>query len=128
MSLFRTITAGFFIWGCVFIAFAFLNIIPLIKDSQVAQSIIMAILTVPFAYLAAVFFYKGSGKANGLKVGALMALTALVLDALITVPLVEIPNGRSFYDFFTHPLLWGLVALNITTVFSYWWLNQRKKN
>lgn len=48
------------------------------------------------------------------------ALTALILDALITVPFIEIPNGRSYQSFYTYPLLWLLVVINIATVYTFW--------
>ncbi|MEZ0129588.1 DUF5367 family protein [Flavobacterium sp. LBUM151] len=43
----------------------------------------------------------------------------MILDALITVPFVEIPNGRNYYSFFSSPILWIFAGINIVTVYCF---------
>ena len=57
-----------------------------------------------------------------------MVSTAILLDVIITVPLVEIPyNGGSYQAFFTNPLLWILVIENVAVVYFYWRLKVRRQ-
>jgi len=120
MKKFRAILIGALVWVLVLIAFTILGTMPGIKDSLNLQALIVSILIIPFAIFGASIYYKNGNKNNGFIVGIIMAVTALTLDALITVPLFEIPNGGSYLSFYTFPLLWLLVAVNITTVYSYW--------
>lgn len=78
-----------------------------------------------FGILGATIYYKKVSKTNGLLLGIAMSITALVLDILITVPFVEIPNGRSYYNFFSSPVLWILAIMNTLSVYFYW---KKKQN
>jgi hypothetical protein len=120
MNKIRAILTGALVWLFVFTVFTGLSYVPVIKDSLNQQAIITGILIIPFAIFGASIYYKNGNKDNGFILGIIMVVTALALDALITVPFVEIPNGRSYQSFYTYPLLWLLVAVNLTTVYSYW--------
>lgn len=65
---------------------------------------------------------------SGLQLGIIMSLTALFLDIIITVPFVEIPNGRSYESFFTSPVLWILAFVNAFSVFLWKKGNKVKKS
>ncbi len=120
MNYFRAIFSGIIVWVCVALTFMSLGYIPGIKDSLQQQSIIAGILMPFYAMLGAMIYYQKGNSDHGLKVGLAISATALLLDVLITVPLFEIPNGGSYWIFFTSPLLWMLVTINITTLFIYW--------
>jgi len=113
------------VWLFVSIAFAILGYVPSIKDSLDHQTLIVGVLVIPFATLGAAFYYKSGSKGSGVIIGLTMAVTALLLDALITVPFIEIPNGGSYQRFFSYPLLWLLVAVNMVTVYFYAWLKPK---
>lgn len=114
-------------WLLVFVAFAILGHVAMVKDSLDKQALIVGALIVPFAIFGASIYYRTGGKENGMMIGLTMALTALVLDAVITVPLIEIPKGGSYQSFYTYPLLWLLVMLNTVTVYSFWWVKIRQR-
>jgi hypothetical protein len=120
MNKIRAVLTGSLVWIFVFIAFIVLGFVPIIKDSMDQQSLIVGILIIPFALFGASIYYRNGNKDNGLIVGIIMAITALLLDALITVPFVYIPNGGSYHSFYTYPQLWLLVVVNLTTVYFYW--------
>ena len=80
-----------------------------------------------YSSTGAYFYYKNGAKTNGLTLGIVMSFTALILDALITVPYVEIPNGRSYQSFFLSPFLWLLALVNVITVYSLWRVKIRAK-
>ncbi|MBE8719162.1 hypothetical protein C4F40_00265 [Sphingobacterium sp. Ka21] len=126
MKYFRAISIGAMVWGLLFISFAILGIVPLIKDSLYLQASAVGILIVPFTIFGASIFYKNGNKERGITVGVIMALTALSLDALITVPFIEIPKGGSYQSFYSFPLLWLLALINITTVYLYWKLKIKR--
>ena len=120
MKHLRVIFTGAMIWVFIFLTFALLGFVPGIKDSLNLQAIVVGILIVPYAIFGAHIFYKNGNKKNGMRIGSMMALTALILDALITVPFIEIPKGGSYQSFYSFPLLWLLVSINITTVYFFW--------
>lgn len=120
MNVPRAILTGAFVWVLVLTSFIVVSMLPGIKDSLNKQGIIVGLLLIPYALTGAYLYYKNGNKANGWKVGAVMTATALLGDALVTVPFVEMPNGGSYASFFTSPVLWLLVAVNISTVFFYW--------
>lgn len=120
MLFLRGIVSGLFVWSCVSLSFYVLGNIPIIKDSFLIQALIVMICISLYAFLAAQFYYKKEYQTNGIKLGILMSGTALLLDVLITVPFVEIPNGRSYQSFFSSPVLWILVFTTVCTVYFYW--------
>ena len=126
MKNFRAILTGALIWLFIFITFAILGYIPTIKDSLNQQTLIVAIFIIPFALFGASIFYKNGNKVHGLISGTIMSITAIILDALITVPFVEIPKGGSYESFFTFPLFLLLVTINTVTVYLYWFFKIKR--
>lgn len=120
MIYLRGIVSGVFVWLCVSLSFYVLEQIPLVKDSFSAQALIVMICISLYAFLGAQFYYKKGNQTNGMLVGIIISGTALLLDMLITVPLVEIPNGRSYQSFFSSPVLWIMVLITVLTVYFYW--------
>ncbi|NGM66818.1 DUF5367 family protein [Sphingobacterium sp. SGR-19] len=120
MKHFRAISIGAMVWAFIFLTFAVLEFVPAIKDSLNLQMLVVGILIVPYAIFGASIFYRNGNEENGMKVGVIMALTALILDALVTVPLIEIPRGGSYQSFYSFPLLWLLAFINIGTIYVYW--------
>jgi hypothetical protein len=120
MNKIRAILTGSLIWLLVFTTFWVLAYLPRLKDSLDLQASIVALLIIPFAILGASIYYKNGNKDHGFVVGITMVITALLLDVLVTVPFVVIPTGGSYESFFTYPLLWVLVLINISTIYFYW--------
>ncbi|MFB9108540.1 DUF5367 family protein [Flavobacterium gyeonganense] len=115
----RSILAGIIAWLCVVITFYVLEHIPFFKKSTTAQAFIAAFTIIFYAWFAAWFYYKKAAKKSGLLVGIVITGTALVLDVLVTVPLIEIPKGSSYQAFFSNPILWILAVINVLTVYVY---------
>jgi hypothetical protein len=120
MNYFRAIRSGFIVWMLVATTFIALSIIPGTRDSFLLQSIIVAILMVCYATFGALMYYRKGNREHGIKVGLVISATALILDMLITVPFFEIPAGRSYQSFFTSPVLWILVFINILTLYVFY--------
>lgn len=122
MKISKAILSGCIMWLQVFLAFIVLSFIPGVRDSQTYQEIIIGILTIPAALLATSIYYNSGNEASGFIVGLVMLAVALILDAIITVPFIEIPyNGSSYVKFFTNPFLW-IIAFEILAVVHLYWI------
>ena len=119
MNYLRAIFAGTIAWFCVVMTFYILEHISIFKKSLILQAIIAVFAIIFYAFLAAKFYYRKAEKKLGFLTGIVITATALILDVLITVPFIEIPKGSSYQVFFSNPLLWILVAVNIVTVYFY---------
>lgn len=120
MKYLKILLPGIFVWLCISVSFYILDFVPLINGSFKSKAVIIMIFIVLYANESALFYYKNGIKLHGLLLGMIMSLTALLLDALITVPFIEIPNGRSYYSFFGSPVLWILAGINSITVYCFW--------
>jgi hypothetical protein len=120
----RAVLSGALIWFMVLALFGVLDNISATRNSQFLQGVIAIVLIIPFAYLGASIYYKSGDQSHGLLIGIVMVLTALFLDALITVPLIEQPyHGIDHQRFFSNPVLWIVVVQVLIVV----WLFQRSK-
>jgi len=127
MKYLKILLPGTIVWLCVSVSFYVLSFVPLINGSFKSQAVIVMIFIVLYANESALFYYKKGIKLHGLLLGMIMSLTALVLDALITVPFIEIPNGRSYYSFFSSSVLWILAGINSITVYCFWRMKIKSK-
>ncbi|MCP2027800.1 hypothetical protein L1276_002960 [Flavobacterium sp. HSC-32F16] len=126
MKYIRAIFSGIMVWIAVSLSFYILEQTLFVKDSFFWQSFMVSIWIVFFAIGSAKFYYFKNYQMSGLQLGIIMSLTALFLDIIITVPFVEIPNGRSYESFFTSPALWILAFLNAFSVFIWQKQNHKK--
>lgn len=121
MNIKRAIAAGSLVWLGIFSLFAVFNFIPVVQDSVVLQGILIGVAIIPFAGWGTAFYYRKGAGGNGLNLALIMMAVAMALDAVITVPLIEMPlHGRDHYAFFTYPLLYILVAENLLVIWLYW--------
>ncbi|RZL38707.1 MAG: hypothetical protein EOO96_02315 [Pedobacter sp.] len=118
---------GIFVWLCVSATFYILELIPILQNNFNTKALIVLIMIILYSYTATLSYYKNDSKIHGLFLGLTMSLTALILDALITVPYVEIPNGRSYKSFFSSPILWFLVIANSLTAYLVWKIKIKSK-
>ncbi|MEG0851878.1 DUF5367 family protein [Flavobacterium plurextorum] len=119
MRFFRAFFSGILVWIAVSFSFYVLEKVYFLEESFLWQSILTTIFIVFFAIGAAKFYYLKKYNMSGLQLGIIMSATALILDVFITVPYVEIPNGRSYESFFTSPVLWILAFTNAFTVYIW---------
>lgn len=123
MKIVRAIASGILVWALILSVFIVTSFIPIISQTAFLQMLIVAAFVVPIALGGATIYYRKKEMAgvHGLVSGSIMLTTALLLDALITVPFIEIPyNGSSYATFFSNPMLWVLVAENIAVIYLHW--------
>jgi len=94
--------------------------VPLLDDLDLQSNLALSIGIIPFAWLGASIYYRKDTQTHGIKVGALMVLTAIILDGLFTVPFIVIPYGGSYVSFYTAPAFWIIALEYLLVVIVYW--------
>ena len=94
--------------------------IPIMNNPELQANLVLAIAIMPAAYLGAHIYYQKGYETNGFVLGFVMFLGAIILDAIITVPVFIIPNGGSHTSFFGDPGFW-LIGLEYMTVIAAYW-------
>ena len=116
----RAILLGIAIWLIAILFYSISYVIPILEDLDTQADVVLFVVVMPLVWFACSFYYKKDTKTHGLKVGQTLLLTAVALDALITVPLFVIPNGGNYYSFFTSMGFW-IIALEFLLVASLYW-------
>lgn len=84
--------------------------IPVLGNPEQQANIVLVLAIMPFACLGTYLFYK-----KGLMKPSALALTfvlvAVLLDALVTVPVFVIPAGGSYSAFFADPMLYAIALV-----------------
>lgn len=119
MKIIKTILVGAFIWMLGVVVYTCSFFIPILEDSELQANIFLAIFLIPIAWLGARFYFKKTPNTMGLQAGLIMVCTAILLDGIITVPLLIIPNGGTYQSFFSAPAFW-LIALEYLLVIVFY--------
>jgi len=119
MKTLRAIAIGTGIWSLGVGAFVLSFFIPLIENAEKQANLILFLVVAPLVWFGSRMYYKSEQKTHGLLVGLVFLATAGLLDALITIPFLVIPNGGSYYQFFTDVGFWviALEFLLVTTLY-----------
>lgn len=94
--------------------------VPIMTDADLQANIFLMVAMIPAASFGAFLYYRKNFMTHGLLLGIVMFLGAMVLDALITVPLFIIPNGGNHYVFFVDPGFW-LIGIEYVAVVTIYW-------
>lgn len=116
----RAILCGILVWILGVSVFTISYFLPLMEDLDLQSNIALSISIIPFALLGAVIYYRRDHKTNGIKLGFVMVLSAVILDGLITVPFMIIPNGGSYSSFFTASSFWIIAFEYLMIIILYW--------
>ncbi|HBH23527.1 MAG TPA: hypothetical protein DDY13_08895 [Cytophagales bacterium] len=92
-----------------------------IMDNADQQANFVLMMTIiPAALIGAHIYYRRGYKTNGFLLGAAMFFGAMILDALITVPVFIIPTGGDYMSFFGDLGFWLIAVEYISVVAAYW--------
>ncbi|PWL38878.1 hypothetical protein DKG77_11615 [Flagellimonas aquimarina] len=119
----RAILTGMAIWAVAILFYSVSFYVPIMKDAEAQANVVLFVIVMPIVWLGSSFYYKKDNKTHGYIVGQTMLLTAVALDATITVPFFIIPNGGSYYGFFTSLGFW-IVAFEFLTIAILYWYSQ----
>lgn len=117
----RAILIGIAIWMIAILFYSISFYLPILENAENQANIVLFVVVMPLVWLGCSFYYKKDYKTHGYKVGQTMLLTAVALDALITVPIFVIPNGGSHYSFFTSLGFWMIVFEFLAVAVLYWY-------
>ena len=121
MKHLRAIGIGIIIWTIGISVYNLSFTIKIVEDAQQQANMLLFVAVMPLVWFGAKQYYKKDTNTHGYWVGQSFFLTATALDALITVPFFVIPNGGSYYLFFTDIGFWiiGFEFLIIAVLFWY---------
>ena len=100
MKTLRAILIGALLWVLIFVEWSIMIFTPILKDLGNWQHIIHSIVLIPIVLFGASYYYKSKDKVNGFLLGIIMLMTTMVFDAIVTVPLLTIPQGVGYIEFF----------------------------
>ena len=108
------------VWTLGVTAFVASYFVRVMSDPDIQANWVLSIALIPSAALGAHIYYKKGYKTNGFVLGSSMFLVALILDALITVPIFIMPQGGNHITFFTDPGFWFIAIEYVSVVAGYW--------
>lgn len=127
MKTIKALWIAISIWILGVSVFAIIYELPLLEDRYLQANVGLA-LVVPFLVWAGAWLYYRKGRlTHGFKLGLAMLLVSATLDALITVPLLIIPEGGNYAHFFGSLDFWLIAGefIGVTTLF--WFIKVRKQ-
>ena len=107
-------------------AFTSSFLLPILPDANLQANLFLMIAIIPAALFGASVYYNKKYQTNGFLLGIFLFLMAMILDALITVPLFIIPSGGNHLTFFSDPGFWLVAVEYVLVIAIYWWLKKRK--
>tara|TARA_R110000868_G_C10949382_1_gene767692 strand:- start:2747 stop:3148 length:402 start_codon:yes stop_codon:yes gene_type:complete len=121
MKIKRALLAGMAIWVIAILFYSISYYFPVLENVETQANLVLFVLVPPLVWLGCTFYYKKDLQTHGYLVGQTMLLTAVILDALITVPFFIIPKGGSHFSFFTSLGFWIIAAEFLLVAVLYWY-------
>ena len=125
MKTSRALLTASVIWILGVSAYVCSFFLPFTEDVEFQANLVLAFSLIPLAWFGSKFYYTKNKAHNGFVLAAIMVGTAVVLDAIWTVPLLVLPEGGTYLDFFGALSFWSIALVYYLTVVLYWWLNIR---
>jgi len=119
MKTFRAVIIGVIIWIFGVAAFSLSFYVSILENLELQANLALFIVVIPLVWFGAQQYYKKDNKTHGMWVGITFFGVAAILDALITVPLLVVPQGGNHYIFFSDPGFWLIGGVFITTAILY---------
>lgn len=121
MKELRAIGIGIIIWIIGVSIYTISFYIPILKAPELQANILLSLGILPVVWFGAKLYYINQSTTKGYWLGLVFFLTATALDALITVPYLIVPNGGTYYNFFTATGFWLIGIEFIGTTTMYWY-------
>ena len=120
MKIKRAIVLGTIIWSIGILLYSLSYYVPILENPEAQAKLVLFVAVMPLVWLGCGFYYKKDSQTHGYLVGQALLLTAVALDALITVPFFVIPKGGSYDSFFTGLGFW-IIAIEFLLVATLFW-------
>lgn len=115
LNLKHAIISSLVVYVLGILAFVGSYFAPIMEDPDLQANITLMAAIIPAAYLGAYLYYRRGNTTHGFVLGSAMFSSAIVLDAIITVPVFIIPNGGNHLTFFGDPGFW-LIGIEYVAV------------
>ena len=116
----RAILIGILIWMIAILFYSISYYLPVLENPNIQANVVLFVVVMPLVWMGCSYYYKTENKTHGFIIGQVLLLTAVALDALITVPFFVIPNGGNHYSFFTSIDFW-IIAFEFLVVANLYW-------
>ncbi len=120
MKQLRAIGIGIIIWILGVSIYTGSFYIPILEDLELQANILLSLGILPIVWFAAKLYYTKKGTTKGYWLGLIFFLSVTILDALITVPFLIVPNGGTYYSFFKAAGFW-LIGLEFIAAATLYW-------
>lgn len=120
MKTIKAIIIAVFIWVVGVSFFTLSYFLPILEDLELQANLTLAVVLIPTVWLGIHWYYQWSAHMHGFKVGAIMLLTLISMDALFTVPYLIIPYGGSYQEFFGSASFWLIAIECLAVILVYW--------
>ncbi len=127
LNLKHAIISSLVVYVLGILAFVGSYFVPVMEDSDLQANIVLMAVIIPAAYLGAYLYYRRGNSTHGFVLGSVMFSSAIVLDAIITVPVFIIPNGGNHLTFFGDPGFWLIGFVYVAVVAAFWKLKVVKQ-
>lgn len=120
INLKHVIISSLAVYALGLIAFVGSYFVSIMNDPDLQANIVLMVAIIPAAYLGTYLYYRRGNTTHGLVLGGAMFSSAIVLDAIITVPVFIIPHGGNHLSFFGDPGFWLIGFEYVAVVAAYW--------
>lgn len=120
MNSIKAIIIALLIWVVGVSFFLLSYAIPLLNNLELQANLTLAIILIPTVWVGTHFYYRWGKQMHGLKVGVIILLTLISMDALFTVPYFIIPYGGSYQAFFGAASFWLIAMECLLVIYLYW--------
>lgn len=119
MDIKRALISATIIWILGVTSYVSSFYVNIFGDQILQANLFLTISLIPSVIFGTHYYYKKAKLINGFKLASTMFMVAILLDALITVPIFMMPIGINYIDFFIDPGFWLIAAEYIITVLLY---------
>ncbi|MEM9363487.1 MAG: DUF5367 family protein [Bacteroidota bacterium] len=130
MKTFRTIGIGTLIWILGVSLYTLSFYVPMMENLELQANLVLFVAVIPLVWMGCKLYYRNHREAHGLLLGLTFFGISALLDVLITVPYLVVPNGGSYESFFIDINFW-MIGLEFILVSVFYWnihINLKTKN
>lgn len=119
MNYKRAIKTAIGIWIIGVLLFLIGSFVPLLDNPELQANLLLAVAFLPLGWLGARYYYKGGKQTSGVRLALVMVTVAVLMDAIITVPIFFLPRGITHAMFFGTIGFWLLILEYAAIVLLY---------
>ncbi len=130
MKTFRVFGIGALIWILGVSLYTLSFYVPIMENLESQANLVLYGVVIPLVWMGCKLYYRDQREAHGLLLGLTFFGVSAILDALVTVPFLVVPNGGSYQSFFIDINFW-MIGLEFILVSVFYWsanVNLKTKN